>query len=158
MASHRRYWSAEEGKYLKITDRKKEMFKTSGGKYITPQITENKLKESRFIEQAMVIGENEKFPAAFIVPSFLFLKGWCQKHNITFTTNDEMIKNELVVSRIMKEIEFTNAGLAQYEKIKKIELLSSEWNVESGEMTPKLSLKRKMILKNNLAAYNKIYN
>ena len=148
----------EEGKYLKITDRKKEMFKTSGGKYITPQITENKLKESRFIEQAMVIGENEKFPAAFIVPSFLFLKGWCQKHNITFTTNDEMIKNELVVSRIMKEIEFTNAGLAQYEKIKKIELLSSEWNVESGEMTPKLSLKRKMILKNNLAAYNKIYN
>ena len=147
----------EDGRFLKITDRKKEMFKTSGGKYITPQITENKLKESRFIEQVMVIGENEKFPAAFIVPSFVFLKGWCEKHNIKYTTNEEMIKNELIINRIMKEVELTNKNLAQYEKIKKIELLPKEWSVESGEMTPKLSLKRKMILKDNLVAYNHIY-
>lgn len=148
----------EDGRYLKITDRKKEMFKTSGGKYIAPQITENKLKESRFIEQAMVIGENEKFPAAFIVPSFAFLKGWCEKHNITYTTNELMIKNEQVINRIMKEVDFTNKDLAQYEKIKKIELLPKEWSVESNEMTPKLSLKRKIILKNNSFAYSQIYS
>ncbi len=147
----------EDGRFLKITDRKKEMFKTSGGKYITPQITENKLKESRFIEQAMVIGENEKFPSAFIVPSFTFLKTWCEKHNIIYTTNIEMINNEQIKNRIMKEVELTNEGLAQYEKIKKIELLPKEWSVESGEMTPKMSLKRKIIMLDNKAAYNRIY-
>src|SRR6185369_17054631 len=84
----------EEGKFLKITDRKKEMFKTSGGKYITPQSIENKLKESRFIEQAMLIGENEKFPAAFIVPAFAFIKQWCEKRDIPFVSNEEIIKNE----------------------------------------------------------------
>ncbi len=147
----------EDGRFLKITDRKKEMFKTSGGKYITPQITENKLKESRFIEQAMVIGENEKFPSAFIVPSFAFLKTWCEKHNIIYTTNIEMINNEQIKNRIMKEVELTNEGLAQYEKIKKIELLPKEWSVESGEMTPKMSLKRKIIMLDNKAAYNRIY-
>jgi len=147
-----------DNKFLKITDRKKEMFKTSGGKYITPQITENKLKESRFIEQVMVIGENEKFPAAFIVPSFTFLKGWCVKHNVKFTTNEEMIKNEQIKTRIMKEVEHVNLDLAQYEKIKKIELLAHEWTVEKGEMTPKLSLKRKIILAANKAAYDAIYH
>lgn len=146
-----------DGRFLKITDRKKEMFKTSGGKYITPQITENKLKESRFIEQAMVIGENEKFPSAFIVPSFAFIKTWCEKHNIQYTTNVEMINNEQIKNRIMEEVERTNEGLAQYEKIKKIELLPKEWSVESGEMTPKMSLKRKIIMVNNRAAYNRIY-
>jgi long-chain acyl-CoA synthetase len=147
----------EDGRFLKITDRKKEMFKTSGGKYITPQITENKLKESRFIEQAMVIGENEKFPSAFIVPSFAFLKGWCEKHSLQYTNNEDMIKNELIINRILREIEHTNKNLAQYEKIKKIELLPKEWSVESGEMTPKLSLKRKMILTDNKKAYDQIY-
>ncbi len=146
-----------DGRFLKITDRKKEMFKTSGGKYITPQITENKLKESRFIEQAMVIGENEKFPSAFIVPSFTFLKTWCGKHNIQYTTNAEMINNEQIKNRIMGEVELTNNGLAQYEKIKKIELLPKEWSVESGEMTPKMSLKRKIIMLDNKAAYDRIY-
>ncbi len=147
----------EDGKFLKITDRKKEMFKTSGGKYITPQITENKLKESRFIEQAMVIGENEKFPSAFIVPSFAFLKTWCEKHGISYTTNTEMITNDRIKNRIMEEVELTNNGLAQYEKIKKIELLAKEWSIESGEMTPKLSLKRKIIMLDNKAAYSQIY-
>src|SRR6202008_662051 len=104
----------EDGKFLKITDRKKEMFKTSGGKYITPQRIENKLKESRFIEQAMVIGENQKFPAAFIVPAFAFLKEWCAKHKIPYTTNAEMIKSKLVLDRIMKEVDVANEELAQY--------------------------------------------
>ena len=147
----------EDGKFLKITDRKKEMFKTSGGKYITPQITENKLKESRFIEQVMVIGENEKFPAAFIVPSFIFLKAWCERHGITYTTNQEMIKHEKIKNRIMEEVELANNNLAQYERIKKIELLPKEWGIESGEMTPKMSLKRKIILSANKKAYDQIY-
>jgi long-chain acyl-CoA synthetase len=147
----------EDGRFLKITDRKKEMFKTSGGKYITPQIIENKLKESRFIEQAMVIGENEKFPAAFIVPSFAFLKGWCERHKIAFTDNRSMIENEQVKKRVMEEVENINKELAQYEKIKKIELLLREWTIEHGEMTPKLSLKRKIILNGNKEAYDRIY-
>jgi long-chain acyl-CoA synthetase len=144
-------------RFLKITDRKKEMFKTSGGKYITPQITENKLKSSRFIEQVMVIGENEKFPAAFVIPSFTFLKEWCARHEIAFTSNEEIIKNEKVKARIMEEVEKTNTDLSQHERIKKIELLPHEWSVEKGEMTPKLSLKRKIILAANKLAYDKIY-
>lgn len=146
-----------DNRFLKITDRKKEMFKTSGGKYITPQIIENKLKESRFIEQAMVIGENEKFPAALIVPAFAFLKEWCAKHGIAYTTNEEMVKSQAVIDRMMKEVDDTNKDLAQYEKIKKVELLPHEWSIEKGEMTPKLSLKRKVILAANQGAYEKIY-
>ncbi len=147
----------EDGRFLKITDRKKEMFKTSGGKYITPQITENKLKESHFIEQVMVIGENEKFPAAFIVPSFAYLKEWCARHKIDFTSNQEIVKNKDIHDRIMREVETANANLAQYEKIKKIVLLPKEWSIEHGEMTPKLSLKRKVIMEANKDAYDKIY-
>jgi long-chain acyl-CoA synthetase len=147
----------EDGKFLKITDRKKEIFKTSGGKYITPQLIENKLKESRFIEQAMVIGEHEKFPAAFIIPAFTFIKEWCAKHNISYTTNIEMVKNPDVIARIMKEVETTNKVLAHYEQIKKIQLLPAEWGIERGEMTPKLSLKRKVIMAANKIAYDAIY-
>jgi len=147
----------EDGRFLKITDRKKEMFKTSGGKYITPQITENKLKESHFIEQVMVIGENEKFPAAFIVPAFAYLKEWCARHKIDFVSNEAIVKNKEVHDRIMREVEAANANLAQYEKIKKIALLPKEWSIEHGEMTPKLSLKRKVILEANKQAYNSIY-
>jgi long-chain acyl-CoA synthetase len=147
----------EDGKFLKITDRKKEIFKTSGGKYITPQAIENKLKESRFIEQAMVIGENQKFPAAFIVPAFAFLKEWCSKYQIPYTTNAEMVKNKSVIERIMKEVEVANEELAQYEKIKKIALMPTEWTIDKGEMTPKLSLKRKIIYQNNKDAYDEIY-
>jgi len=147
----------EEGRFLKITDRKKEIFKTSGGKYIAPQTIENKLKESRFIEQAMVIGENEKFPAAFIVPAFAFLKQWCAKRNIPFTTNEEIIKNPEVIKRIWREVENTNKEFAQYEKLKQIELLPKEWTIDHGELTPKMSLKRKIILNANKEAYDKIY-
>lgn len=146
-----------EGNFLRITDRKKEIFKTSGGKYIAPQMIENKLKESRFIEQVMVIGENEKFPSAFIVPSFLFLKDYCTLKKIPYTTNAEMINNPLVVKRINEVIEKINKGLAQYEKLKRVELMPREWSVEKDEMTPKLSLKRKKILAANTDAYARIY-
>jgi long-chain acyl-CoA synthetase len=148
----------EEGRYLKITDRKKEIFKTSGGKYIAPQIIENKLKESMFIEQAMVIGENQKFASALIVPSFQYLKDWCTKNNIPYNTNEEIIKDERIVKRIGEEISKVNSGLAQYETIKKFRLLPREWSIEKGEMTPKLSLKRKVILKDNEALIQSIYN
>lgn len=147
-----------DGEFLKITDRKKEMFKTSGGKYITPQYVENKLKESRFIEQVMVIGENEKFPAAFIVPSFVFLQQWCEKRKIAYTTNEEMIKHPEVIKRIQEELDLANEEFPQYEKIKRMELLPREWTIENGELTPKLSLKRKIILANNKVVYDKIYS
>ncbi|HXB41590.1 MAG TPA: long-chain fatty acid--CoA ligase [Bacteroidia bacterium] len=147
----------EDGRFLKITDRKKEIFKTSGGKYITPQSIENKLKESRFIEQVMVIGENEKFPSAFIVPAFAFIKQWCAKRNIAYTTNEEIILNPEVIKRIWREVEDANNELAQYEKLKRIHLLPKEWTIDNGELTPKMSLKRKVILNANKEAYNKIY-
>ena len=147
-----------EGRFVKITDRKKEMFKTSGGKYVTPQLIENKLKESRFIEQVMVIGENEKFPAAFIVPAFTFIQQWCEKRKIPYTTNEEMIKNPEIIKRIQEEIDLTNQQFAQHERIKRVELLANEWSIDHGELTPKLSLKRKIILANNKKLYDKIYN
>ncbi|MAC95558.1 MAG: long-chain fatty acid--CoA ligase [Flavobacteriales bacterium] len=137
-----------EGQYLKITGRKKETFKTSGGKYIAPQLIENKMKESSFIEQIMVIGEGEKHPAAIIQPAFDFLKEWCRRKEIPYTTNEDMIKNERVFNRIMKEVDFYNEGFAQYEKIKKILLVPTEWAVESGEMTPTMKVKRRVIMEN----------
>ena len=148
----------EEGRFLKITDRKKEIFKTSGGKYIAPVLIENKLKESPFIEQALVIGENQKFPSAFIVPSFAYVQEYCKRHNIEFVSNEQIIKNEQIRTIIIKEVEKVNADLAQYEKIKRPELLTREWSIEKGEMTPKLSLKRKVILTANNDLFNKIYS
>ncbi len=146
-----------EGKYLKITDRKKEMFKTSGGKYIAPQLIENKLKESLVIEQVMVVGEGEKFPAALIVPAYEGLREWCRIHNIAYTTNEEMIKKPEVLDKFQKEIDKANEHLAQYEKIKKFVLLSKPWSVETGEMTPKLSIKRKIITNNNRDLIDSLY-
>jgi long-chain acyl-CoA synthetase len=135
----------EENRFLKITDRKKEIFKTSGGKYIAPQAIENKLKESRFIEQAMVVGENEKYAAALIVPAFQFIRDWAEKKGLPLRTNDEIAESADVKNRIMEEVEEINKNLGNYETIKKIELLPREFSIEGGEMTPKLSLKRKMI-------------
>jgi len=146
-----------DNRFLKITDRKKEIFKTSGGKYIAPMVIENKLKESILIEQAMVIGENEKFASALIVPSFIALKAWCSEVGINYTTNEEMIKNEAVKKRIVEEIEKTNKVLAPYETIKRPELLPREWTIENGEMTPKLSFKRKVIMAANKELVDKIF-
>ena len=147
----------EENRFLKITDRKKEIFKTSGGKYIAPVMIENKLKESPFIEQVMVIGENQKFASALIVPAFVFLKEYCKRKEIEFISNEEVIKNPIIVARINKEVEKTNATLAQYEKIKRPALLSREWSIDKNEMTPKLSLKRKVIMAANKEIIESIY-
>lgn len=147
-----------EGRFLKITDRKKEIFKTSGGKFITPQLIENMLKESTYIEQAMVIGDGHKFPAALIVPSFAALKSWCQRNNITYTTNEEMIAKDVVIQKLQKQVDITNKDLAQYEAIKQFALLPCEWSIDGGELTPKLSLRRKEIMRINEACIQKIYS
>lgn len=146
------------GQYLKITDRKKEIFKTSGGKYIAPQVMENKFKESRFIEQIMVIGEGEKFAAAFIQPDFLFLKDWCDRKGLACNTNKDMVSNERVIARIQQEVDSMNDNFSNYEKIKKFELLSEPLSIDSGELTPTLKLKRKNVLAKYQDLYTKIYN
>jgi long-chain acyl-CoA synthetase len=146
-----------DGEFLKITDRKKEIFKTSGGKFITPQLIENKLKESPYIEQAMVIGEGHKFPAALIIPSFAALKSWCERTGISYTTNEEMIRKDFIIQKMQKQVDVTNRDLSHYEMIKAFDLLPAEWSIEKGELTPKLSLKRKDILRINEALVNKIY-
>lgn len=146
-----------EGQYLKITGRKKETFKTSGGKYIAPQLIENKMKESSFIEQIMVIGEGEKHPSAIIQPAFDFLKEWCRRKDIPYTNNEEMVKNERVFNRIMKEVDIYNEGFAQYERVKKIILVPTEWSVESEEMTPTMKVKRRVIMENYKSDIEAIY-
>lgn len=135
-----------ENKYLKITDRKKEIFKTSGGKYIAPQVLENKFKESVIIEQIMVVGEGEKFPGALIVPNFEGLKEWCQIRNIQYTSNEEMLDHEMIIEKFQMEVDLHNAHFAQYEKVKKFELIHTSWSLETGELTPTMKLKRRVIL------------
>lgn len=146
-----------QGEFLKITDRKKEIFKTSGGKYIAPQVMENKFKESRFIEQIMVIGEGEKHPAAFIQPDFDFLHNWCKRKNIEFKSSAEVITHPKIIDRIQKEVDCYNNNFAKYEKIKKFELVNHQWSIDTGELTPTLKLKRKIILSKYQSLYNKIY-
>ena len=147
-----------ENRYLKITDRKKEIFKTSGGKYIAPIMIENKLKESPFIEQALVVGENQKYAAALIVPAFVALKDWCTKNNISFTSNEDLITKKEVIALIDHDIAESNKTLAPYETIKRVTLLSREWTIENGEMTPKLSLKRKVIMEVNKQVVEKLFS
>jgi long-chain acyl-CoA synthetase len=136
----------EEGKFLKITDRKKEMFKTSGGKYIAPQVIEQLLKESPFIEQIMVIGENRPYPAALILPNFEYLKGWCTVKEIPFVSREKVTANPLIINRIKREVGRFNQDLGQTEKIKKFRLLPNEWSITDGELSPTLKLRRKFIL------------
>jgi len=137
-----------DGKYLKITDRKKELFKTSGGKYVAPQPIENKMKESPFVEQIMLIGDNRRFVSALIVPSFAKLKEWAKTHGIQYTTNEEMIKNSMVLTMFESVMSEYNALFNQVEQVKKFALLPREWTIDKGEMTPKLSMKRKVVLAN----------
>ena len=149
----------QEGKYLKITDRKKEIFKTSGGKYIVPQAMENRFKESRFIEQIMVIGEGEKFPAAFVVPNFAFAKEWAHRHGHEFDalSNEEIIKQTVFVERMNLEIAEINQGFGNWEQVKKIALLPTEFSIVGGELTPTLKLKRKKILEKYQEGYDKLF-
>lgn len=133
--------------YLKITDRKKEIFKLSGGKYIAPQLIENKFKESPYIENIMVIGENQKFASAIVVPNFNYLHFWASKYKIHFRDNEELIGNEKVKERIQHEIDRINAKLAPHERIKRYRIVHDEWSVQSGELSPTLKLKRSVLYK-----------
>jgi len=134
-----------ENKYLQITDRKKEIFKTSGGKYIAPQVIENRFKESAFIEHILVVGENRKHPSAIIVPDFDYLKGWCRVKEIQFNSAKETISNLRVISRIEEEIFRINQHFSRPEQIKKWTLIPDHWSVDSGELSPTLKLRRKFL-------------
>lgn len=144
--------------FLKITDRKKEIFKTSGGKYVAPQLMENKFKESRFIEQIMVIGENQKHPSALLVPAFDFVKNWCESNNINVLDNKSLCENDEVIAKIKSEVDSYNTHFSQWEQVKKIELIDQEFAVETGELTPTLKFKRKIILEKYKNLVAKIYN
>lgn len=146
-----------EGRFLKITDRKKEIFKTSSGKYIAPLMIENKIKECRFVEQSMVVGENQKFASAIIVPSFANFKEYCKDHSITWTTNEEMSTHEELKKLINDHVKLINKSLAPFEQLKRVAIVSKEWSIEGGELTPKMSLKRKIIKEKNIDAINKIF-
>ena len=134
-----------DNEFLKITDRKKEMFKTSGGKYVAPQLLENSLKASHLIEQLMVIGEGRKFPSALIVPSADGVKEYCRRKDIPYTSHPEMLKNEKVVAKIKRDVAKANSEYGSWEQIKKYELLAVPFTIDGGELTPTLKLKRKPI-------------
>ena len=136
----------EDEKFLKITDRKKEIFKTSSGKYIAPQPIEQRVKESPFIEHIMVVGENRNYAAALIIPNFEYLKNWCTVKHLAFGSNEKAVQNPRIIKRIGKEVERFNQDLGKTEKIKKFRLVAAEWSVESGELSPTLKLRRNFIL------------
>ena len=144
--------------FLKITDRKKEMFKTSGGKYVAPQILENIFKQSRFIEQIMVIGDGEKMPAAFIQPAFDFVKEWAIRHSIDLgSTNEDICNNPKVIARIQEDIDEANKKFGNWEQVKRFELTPDIWSIEAGHITPTMKLKRKIIKEKYQKLYDKIY-
>jgi long-chain acyl-CoA synthetase len=134
-----------EGKFLKITDRKKEMFKLSAGKYIAPQVIENRLKESFFIEQVMVIGENEKFASALISPNFSYLHDWCSSQKIQFRDNTELIEMPEVTDLFAREVKEVNKTLGEHEQIKRFRLVTEEWTPQTGELSPTLKLRRSYV-------------
>lgn len=143
--------------FLRITDRKKEMFKTAGGKYVAPQVIENKFMESTLIAQIMVIGEGRRFPAALIVPAFEELKKWAGKNGLSINANEDLVKDPNVIAKYQEVLDKTNAGFGHWEQIKKFVLLPKEWTIDGGELTPKLSLKRKVILERAKELIDHIY-
>ncbi len=143
--------------FLKITDRKKEMFKTSGGKYVAPQLLENRFKQSRFIEQIMVVGESEKMPAALIQPDFEFLRNWGKLHNLELGNNSEMVTHVKVLARYQEEVDLANENFAKWEKVKQFRLTPDVWSITEGHLTPTMKLKRKIIKEKYIALYNDIY-
>lgn len=148
----------EDGRFLRITDRKKEMFKLSAGKYIAPQVIENKLKESLFIEQAMVIGENEKFASALLSPNFAFLHDWCFLHKVQYRDNAELIEIPEVFDRYAREVREVNKNLGEYEQIKRFRLVTEEWTPQTGELSPTLKLKRNILMERYRSIINEIYS
>ena len=131
--------------FLKITGRKKETFKTSGGKYIAPQVIENKMKESSFIEQLMVVGEAEKHPSAVIQPSFDFLQDYCKRKNIPFTDHKSIVENPIIIERVQKEVDHYNESFARFEQVKRFILVPDLWSIDTGEMTPTMKIKRAVV-------------
>jgi long-chain acyl-CoA synthetase len=147
-----------DGRFLKITDRKKELFKTSGGKYVAPLPIENKLKESIYVEQVMVVGSERKFVGALIVPSFPNLSEWCKTNGVSNGAPEEMIRQPKVIELFKDLVESFNKYFNHVEQIKKFELLPNEWKVDTGEMTPKLSLKRKVVMEKYRDSIERIYS
>ncbi|MFS4415283.1 AMP-dependent synthetase/ligase [Maribacter sp. 2307ULW6-5] len=143
--------------FLKITDRKKEMFKTSGGKYVAPQLLENRFKQSRFIEQIMVVGEGEKMPAALIQPNFEFLYEWAKRHEVTLSENSDIVLNPKVIERIQEEVDAANADFAKWEKVKQFRLTPDVWTIDDGHLTPTMKLRRKIVKEKYMHLYNDIY-
>jgi long-chain acyl-CoA synthetase len=135
----------EDGMYLKITDRKKEMFKTSTGKFVAPQVVEQKMKESPFIEHIMVMGESRKYTAALIVPNFEHVRSWCEVKHITYVSRDRAIRTPAVIRRVQEEVSRLNHDLGHTERIKKFRLIADDWTIDSGELSPTLKLRRKFI-------------
>ncbi len=148
----------EDGRFLRITDRKKEMFKLSAGKYISPQVIENKLKESIFIEQAMVIGENEKFASALISPNFTFLHDWCSIHRIQYRDNTDLVEIPEVIERFAREVREINKNLGEFEQIKRFRLVTEEWTPQTGELSPTLKLRRNILTGRYQNIINEIYS
>jgi long-chain acyl-CoA synthetase len=147
-----------EGKYLKITDRKKEIFKLSSGKYVAPQLIENKLKESSFIEQVMVIGENQKFASALISPDFAYLHNWASLHHIDYRDNAELISNPQVIARYQRVVNEMNRQLGMTDQIKRFRLVQEEWSPTTGELSPTLKLKRKFLHEKYEALIREIFS
>jgi long-chain acyl-CoA synthetase len=147
----------DQNGFLKITDRKKEIFKTSGGKYVAPLPIENKMKENNFIEQMMVVGAGKKFTAALIVPSYINLLPWCKQHDVPFTSHEELIKDSRVIALFQSAIDTFNPEFNHVEQVKKITLLPHEWSIDSGELTPTGKMKRKVIMEKYEAEVEKMY-
>ena len=147
----------ENNKFLKVTDRKKEIFKLSSGKFVIPQVIENRLKESLFIDQLMVTGEHQKFASAIIAPDYLFLKDWCKTNKVEVQNNKELIKNNEVLDVFRKEIQNYNKKVSDFEKIKRFKLVSDVWSTGTGELSPTLKLKRKKITEKYQSLIDQIY-
>ncbi|MBM3434768.1 MAG: long-chain fatty acid--CoA ligase [Bacteroidetes bacterium] len=147
-----------EGVYLKITDRKKEIFKTSGGKYIAPQVVENEFRESPFIDSVIIIGENRNYTTALIVPNFEHIESWCKVKNHPYTSPEEAIMDERIIKRIQKEVDLINSRLDKIEQVKRFRLLAENWSVEKGELSPTMKLRRKIILEKNKELIERMYH
>lgn len=146
-----------DGEYLKITDRKKEIFKTSGGKYIAPQVMENRFKESILIDQLMVVGDGKNYPAALIVPSFDALRDYCKRKEIVYSTDSEMTKLPEILEKFQSEVDEINKYFGKWEQIKRFKLLDQPWGIDTGELTPTMKLKRKVIHQKFLKEIEDIY-
>ena len=144
--------------FLKITDRKKELFKTSGGKYIAPQLIENQMKQSLFIEQIMVIGEGQKMPAALIQPAYEYIESWAKENNVVIGDNmGSICQNDTLIAAIQADITVYNQNFGKWEQIKKFELTPDIWSIEDGHLTPTMKVKRKVVKEKYKALSDKIY-